>query len=168
MIGAALGGLTSKKPLQGALMGGALGAAGGQFMPGLLGSGAAAGSGVAGFVPGADIMSGYGALTQAAAPVAEAAAVPLTAAQVAAQSGGALDSATSALKTAQPFMSAANTGLSVANQLAPKPFQAPPVAALQPHQADFSGLLNSAAQDQQLTYDQQMKRRQLMQQYGRA
>jgi hypothetical protein len=46
-LGGGLGALTGKKPLQGALMGAGLGAAGGAFLPGLLGAGGAAAGGEA-------------------------------------------------------------------------------------------------------------------------
>ena len=53
MIGAAGGALTSKNPIQGAMMGGALGAAGGAFTGGAMGAGGAGG----GFAGG-----GYGSV----------------------------------------------------------------------------------------------------------
>ena len=60
MIGAAGGALTSKNPLQGAMMGGALGAAGGSFAGGAMG---AANPTVGSFAP--DFMTS-GAITQSA------------------------------------------------------------------------------------------------------
>ena len=52
MIGAAGGALTSKNPIQGAMMGGALGAAGGSFAGGAMGATGAAPTGIIGSAAG--------------------------------------------------------------------------------------------------------------------
>jgi len=52
MIGAAGGALTSKNPIQGAMMGGALGAAGGSFAGGAMGATGAAPTGIMGSAAG--------------------------------------------------------------------------------------------------------------------
>jgi hypothetical protein len=62
IIGAGTGALTNRKnPLQGAMLGGAMGAAGGSFYGGAMGAGAAApGAGANAFIPG--VQGGAGAL----------------------------------------------------------------------------------------------------------
>jgi hypothetical protein len=73
MIGAVGGALTSKNPIQGAMMGGALGAAGGSFAGGAMGATGAAPTGImgtaAGYAPqaaaptlGQSVSSGFSAL----------------------------------------------------------------------------------------------------------
>ena len=73
IIGAVGGAVTSKNPIQGAMMGGALGAAGGSFAGGAMGAGGAAPTGImgsaAGYAPqvaaptlGQSVSSGFSAL----------------------------------------------------------------------------------------------------------
>jgi hypothetical protein len=183
---AAVGALMDKKhPLRGAAMGaggmmtggalfggmGAAGAAGGAAAGEAAGGAAAAGGATAsggGLLGGGTIANGGSGLFAASTATPEGAALTsqLTAEQIAAQSSpGLLSEAGSTLKQAQPFMSAANTGLSVAKQFRPTPYQAPPAMALQQKPLNMQGLLGD--QEMQQTMDMQAKRRALMQQYGR-
>ena len=106
LIGSAIGGLTSKKPLKGALLGGAMGAGGG-----LLG-GAMGGAGVAGdaMMPG---LLGANAPMAAFNPMA-----PQGMAGMMAQ--------------AKPFMDAAGTGMKVVGAMTPPEQGAPPPPQLAP------------------------------------
>lgn len=123
LIGAAVGGLTSKKPLKGALLGGAMGAGGGLL------AGAAGGAGGAAGLLGNPMTAGaYGTglgtqqTAMLAAQEAGMGAMPIA--------GSMFGQAGSALKTAKPFMDAAGTGMQVAGAMnkPEQPIQAPQLA----------------------------------------
>jgi hypothetical protein len=99
LIGSAIGGLTSKKPLKGALLGGAMGAGGGLLAGGMGGAG----------VAGDAMMPG---LLGANAPMA--AFNPMAPQGMAGM-----------MSQAKPFMDAASTGMQVAGSMN-QPEQAPP------------------------------------------
>jgi len=135
MIGAVGGALTSKNPIQGAMMGGALGAAGGSFAGGAMGATGAAPTGIMGTA------AGYA--PQAAAP---------TLGQSVSSGFSALGSDISAANkylNQNPFT--ATAGLSLA-QSAFQPEQAMPMAPAgqvsrgQPQPMDYMSLLNPQQQ----------------------
>lgn len=121
LIGAASGAIMNKKkPLQGALLGGGLGALGGQFLPGLL-SPAAGGSGLTMGAPGMGLqMAGGVGLTPPATALAS---------QTPASSG-----LLAALKEYKPVMDAAALGMQMAGQDRKEPIPPP-----QPFQAGGQG-----------------------------
>lgn len=124
LIGAAVGGLTSKKPLKGALMGGALGAGGGLL------AGAAGGGGAAGLLGNPMTAGAYGTglgtqqTAMLAAQEAGMGSMPIA--------GSMFGQAGSALKTAKPFMDAASTGMQVAGAMNQPEQGAPPPPQLAP------------------------------------
>jgi hypothetical protein len=187
--GAAAGALLNKKnPLQGALLGAGIGATGG-----LLG-GAAAGAGAAGSaagstaatqtagllgVPGAASGAGsqaallaaqnqgFGAigqqLTAQAAGGASGMAVP-TSVNIAAGLERAGEAAGGLLDKAKPVMTAA----SAASPFMPEPEQAPPPAQIQSNPLDLSGIFSMNAEEQKREFENQMRRRGLLDQYTQS
>lgn len=157
LIGGAIGGLLDKKkPLRGA----ALGSAGGYFAPGLIGGASAAGgSGAAGASAGGSMSGGLlsSAGTQAAAPITNLSvqATPQMLQGLSAsagQSGGLM----SAIKPVGEAMAATQTAQGL---LAPnEPTPAPPPAQTQP--LDLSGVLNVNQQEQARQLEEDMRRRQ--------
>mgnify|MGYP007069468618 CR=1 FL=1 len=133
LLGAAVGGLTSKKPLKGAL----LGAAGGALTGGMGGLLSNAGT-------AASLGTGLG--TQQTA---------MLAAQEAGMGGGLLSS----LKDAAPAMNAAATGIQTAQSLMPQqqPVQSAGLPQSQPF--DASGLLSANNQQLQALQQKRMNRR---------
>lgn len=125
LIGSAIGGLTSKKPLKGALLGGAMGAGGGLLAGGMGGAGGAAGLLGNPMTAGA-YGTGLGTQQTAmlAAQEAGMGAMPIA--------GSMFGNASSALKTAKPFMDAAGTGMQVAGAMTPPEQGAPPPPQLAP------------------------------------
>lgn len=108
LIGSAIGGLTAKKPLKGALMGGALGAGGGL----LAGAGAGGTAGLLGNpMTAASYGTGLGTQQTAmlAAQEAGMGSMPIA--------GSMFGTAGETLKTAKPFMDAAGTGVQFAGAL---------------------------------------------------
>lgn len=141
LIGSAIGGLTSKKPLKGALMGGALGAGGGLL------AGAAGGAGGAAGLLGNPMTAGaYGTglgtqqTAMLAAQEAGMGAMPIA--------GSMFGNAGAALKTAKPFMDAAGTGIQTAQALTPPDQAAPPPPQL-PQQMGAQTLQSLAQRDPQ-------------------
>lgn len=132
LIGAGLGAITSKKPLQGAL----LGAAGGALTGGMGGLLSNAGTAAA---------YGTGLGSQQTA---------MLAAQEAGMGGGLLGT----LKSAEPFANAAMTGIQTAQSLMPQqqPIQAAP---LRGGVFDASGLLASNNQQLQALQQKRLQRR---------
>lgn len=139
LLGGAIGGLTSKKPLQGALLGAAGGAAGGALLGGgasgggLLGqTGTAAGAGV-------EAMPAFNPITNSwqNAPV-----------------GGLLGS----LKEMAPMAQAAGTGIQTAQSMMPQQQPVMP-AQLRGGAFDASGLLAQSNQQLQALQQKRMMRR---------
>ena len=135
MIGAAGGALTNKNPIQGALMGGALGAAGGAFTGGAMG---VTNPTVSSFAP--DFMS-TGAVTQSAG------AAPTFMQRL----GGGVTGIKDAFSGANAFMKeypvASQTGINLAqNAFAPEQQMAPPppgqISRGQIQGGDYMSLLN--------------------------
>lgn len=159
LIGSAVGGLTSKKPLKGALMGGALGAGGGLLAGGMGGAGGAAGLLGNPMTAGA-YGTGLGTQQTAmlAAQEAGMGAMPIA--------GSMFGNASSALKTAQPFMNAASTGMSVAGALN-QPDQ-PPQPPQLPQQMGAQTLQQLAQRDPQadLMAEAEMRKKRRMGRFG--
>lgn len=139
LIGGAIGGLTSKKPLKGALMGAAAGATGGALMGGAAGGG--------------------GLLSQMGTAAANGTAIgsqqtAMLAAQEAGMGGGLLSS----MKAAAPTAQAAMQGIQTAQSLMPQqqPIQAAP---LQGGSFDASGLLSANNQQLQALQQKRQQRR---------
>lgn len=136
LLGSAMGALTSKKPLKGALLGAAGGALTGG-MGGLLSGGANAGTAAAlGTIPGSQQTA-------------------MLAAQEAGMGGGGL---LSTLKDASPVANAAMTGIQTAKSMMPQqqPIQAAP---LQGGSFDASGLLSANNQQLQALQQKRQQRR---------
>lgn len=154
LIGGAVGGLLDKKkPLRGA----ALGAAGGYFAPGLLGGTAASGASAAGAAPGSlsgGLLSSAG--TQAAAPITNlsVAATPQTLQGLSATAGksGGLMSAVKPVGEAMGAAQAAKGLLEPDPTPAPQPMQTRPL--------DLSGVLDANQQEQARQFEEDMRRRQ--------
>ena len=146
MIGAALGGLTNKKdPLQGALLGGAMGYGGAALAGGggLLGSSSAA-------LPGANTAAELAAAQGSLAP----------------GSAAMLEKPASLLTQAKPFMDAAGTGMQVANQFKEQPMPITPSPITPPTFNNAPGQMVASMQQQQaerMAMEQQrrMQRRQM-------
>ena len=149
LIGSAIGGLTSKKPLKGALLGGAMGAGGG-----LLGGAMGGAGGAAGLLGNPMTAGAYGTglgtqqTAMLAAQEAGMGSMPLASSM--------MGKASSALKTATPFMNAASTGLQVAGALTP-PEQ--PMAPPQLAQQDGGQTLQALAQQPQFDAGQEAEMR---------
>jgi len=147
LIGAAVGGLTAKKPLKGALMGGALGAGGG-----LLAGGAGGASGLLGNpMTAASYGTGLGTQQTAmlAAQEAGMGSMPIA--------GSMFGTAGETLKTAKPFMDAAGTGVQVAGALN-QPDSLPPPPQL-PQQMGAQTLTAIAQQQPQAGIEQEAEMR---------
>ena len=157
LIGGAIGGLLDKKkPLRGA----ALGAGGGYFAPGLIGGASAAGgSGAAGASAGGSMSGGLLSASggQAAAPIVDL-SVKATPEMLqglsttAGQSGGLMG-------TIKPVGEAMGAAQAAQGLLAPnEPTPAPPPVQTQP--LDLSGVLNTNQQEQTRQLEEDMRRRQ--------
>lgn len=116
LIGAALGGMTSKKPLKGA----AMGALGGYFLPGLLGAAGTAGAAGA----------GAGAASAGAAPtglLAAESAIPAAMSPTVPGQATFLDKLKAVNESAKPFMQAAGAAQTAASFFpASQPVETPP------------------------------------------
>lgn len=174
LIGAGIGAVVSKKdPLKGALLGAGAGALGGQFAPGLLGgaSGAATPTGLLGAeaagstgvggllgnpVTAASYGTGLGTQQTAmlAAQEAGMGSMPI--------SGSLLGGVSQFSKDAAPVMSAVSTGMSMAGPDQP----APPPSPMMSRPLDLSPVLNSQQLELARTFEEDMKRRQSMNQYA--
>lgn len=139
LLGAAVGGLTSKKPLKGAMLGGALGAGGGLLSGGggLLGNPMAAAS------------YGTGLGSQQTA---------MLAAQEAGMGSGLFGGLESAATQAKPFMQAAQTGMQVAGALTPPETPGAPPPQL-PQQNGAQTLQGLVQQSPQMNIEQEAEMR---------
>ena len=156
LIGGGIGLLTNKKnPLEGALMGAALGAGGGLLAPAAAGT-AAAGTAAAGT---GTAVAGLGTGTAAAAapPVASAAAAP-------AWYDGMLSGVKSVANTAKPFSDAAVPAMQIAQMTKEEPL--PPIQAsplMAPGQGlnpQMQGLLQSIQSTDAQRAQEEMQKRQ--------
>lgn len=169
LLGAGLGAVTSKKPLQGALLGAGLGAAGGAIAPGLLGAGGSAATQTAGLLaPGA----ASGAGSQAAMLAAQNEGFGAIGQEMLAQAAGTkaplsislmanAERVGDVLKQAKPVMDAAGTASQVQSMFQDNTPMPVAQSSLPPRsQMDVSGLLGNGqvAQLQQ----KRMARRGLM------
>lgn len=173
LIGAGIGAVASKKdPLKGALLGAGAGALGGQFAPGLLGgaSSAAPGGLLGAEAAGSTGIGGLLGNPMTAASYGTGLGTQQTA-MLAAQEAGMgsmpigkslLGGASQLAKDAAPVMNVASTAMSMGGQEQPMP--APPPMMSQP--LDLSGVLNSQQQEMARTFEEDMKRRQAMNQFA--
>lgn len=146
LLGSAMGALTSKKPLKGALLGAAGGALTGG-MGGLLGGSAGSAAGAATGAAGEAAAAGGIEAMQAFNPITNTWQNPV--------GGGGL---LSTLKDAAPVANAAMTGIQTAQSLMPQqqPIQAAP---LQGGSFDASGLLSANNQQLQALQQKRQQRR---------
>lgn len=177
LIGAGLGAVANKKdPLKGAMLGAGIGAAGGLLAPaaaggGLLGAapaaGAAGASGAAGAAAGATSAAAGGASMASSLPAFN----PITGTFANASSLPGMTGLTETLKSAtaavKPFGEAAGTAMQAKGLLAPEQPMAAPAAPLQSQPLDLSGVLNSNQQEMARTFEEDMKRRQSMNEFAK-
>lgn len=187
LLGAAAGALFNKDdPLKGALMGGALGAAGGA-LPGLLGAGGA----TAGVAPGAtaatEAAGGVGLLgaetglnaagylapemtgtiaEQAAAPVIDMSSKAGMFDTLNFQSGGLLGKGVDAFNTANKIAQPVGKAMDVAQQMRGDDIPPPPPPQLPAQKMDLSGLLQFGQQQQAYDAQEAERRKQLMRLYS--
>lgn len=129
--GGLLGAASSKNPMQGALLGAGLGAAGSQFIPGLLGSSAPAASAAASPASAAAMAGDTVNLGNSAQMMSGAANGNMAIASTP-MNPGAMDSIKSGIREYGPLVDAANTGIKTAQALNPPQQQMnfPPVPAI--------------------------------------
>lgn len=170
LLGAGIGAIANKKdPLKGAVLGAGIGAAGGLLAP------AAGGGGLLGAAPAAAGASGAasGAAATGASSMASSlpAFNPVTGAYVNASSLPGMTGLTETLKSAttaaKPFGEAASTAMQAKGLLAPEQPMATPAAPLQSQPLDLSGVLNSNQQEMARTFEEDMKRRQSMNEFAK-
>ena len=118
LLGAAVGGMTSKKPLKGALMGGALGAGGGLL------AGAGGAGGASGLLGNPMTAGAYGTgLGSQQTAMLAAQEMGMGSMPVA---GSVFGQAGAAMKQAKPFMDAASVGMQAAGAFPDDPMVQPP------------------------------------------
>lgn len=175
LIGAGIGAFASKKdPLKGALLGAGAGALGGQFAPGLLGGASPAASGglLGAEAAGSTGVGGLLGNPMTAASYGTGLGTQQTAMLAAQEAGmgfaptsyGLFGDVSKIAKDAAPVMNAVSTGMSLAGQGQEQPMPAPPPMMSQP--LDLSAVLSGQQQEMARTFEEDMKRRQAMNQFA--
>lgn len=182
LIGSGIGALTVKNPIKGAILGGGIGAAGGAFLPGLLGASAPAGGVVGGTGITASGMLGGGGATEGAAGLGGSLGTGITAGTgnslgitstaagaggVAATPIGMMEKAKLAGEYLKPIGQAAMSASAVKGLLAPQqaPIQTPaPMQQIGGSQAltQLAGQNQQAINSQMQLADQQRAQRRQM------